>query len=448
MSVENTSEIQGTRGSSLPARKLDNRLLLVVGAIVVLVALAARTVFFDYESLDYFAFLRRWYDHIAANGGFQALRDPSFSDYNIPYLYLLAVLTYLPIPPLIGIKLISVVFDLILGFFVYRMVSLRYPNSWIPLLAGSIVLFLPTIVLNSSMWAQADAIYAAFSVGGVYYLMRQRPWLACAFFGLALSFKLQAIFLFPLLLLLVLRKQIPWRALLLIPGTYLAMDVPALLLGASPKALLNVYLSQVGSYSSLTLNAPNVYQYLSVDTSDALRYTGIAVTAVLIVALAMPVVLRRITMTPSRILLAATVLAVLVPYFLPAMHERYFYLADVLTVVAACYLPRALWALPVLVQFASAFSYAVFLRIPSLSGAGQGFPQGLRPPSSDLPVGPSPSGLPTGTPPGGMSGMPFGQSTELVSFPILASAMLAALVLVTWTAVREFRRPQTDDFLI
>jgi len=63
----------------------------------------------------------------------------------------------------------------------------------------------------------------------------------------------------------------------------------------------------------------------------------------------------------SRVVLLGTVLVILVPYFLPAMHERYFFLADVLSVVAAFYVPRRLWPVPLLVQFASAFSYVPFL---------------------------------------------------------------------------------------
>jgi Gpi18-like mannosyltransferase len=84
----------------------------------------------------------------------------------------------------------------------------------------------------------------AFSLGGVYFLLRKRPWWACVFFGLALSFKLQAIFIFPLLLVMVLVGRVPWRALLAISAVYLALDVPALLFGASAKKLLTVYVSQ------------------------------------------------------------------------------------------------------------------------------------------------------------------------------------------------------------
>jgi uncharacterized membrane protein len=71
------------------------------------------------------------------------------------------------------------------------------------------------------------------------------------------------------------------------------------------------------------------------------------------------------------------------------MHERYFYMADVLSIVVAFYRPR-LWLVPVLVQFASFFSYLPFLF-------------GRR-----------------------------GAETTVIGFPVLAAAMLVALILVVW----------------
>jgi Gpi18-like mannosyltransferase len=370
---------------------------VAVVAVVVLGALAVRLVFFPFESGDYTAFFGQWYRFIDEHGHVAALRY-SFANYNEPYLYLLVLLSYTPIPPLYAIKLISVGFDLVLAFFAYRIVALRRPGTWWPVLAGALALYLPTVVMNSSVWGQADAIYSAFAVGGVSFALRRRPWLACVFFGLSFAVKLQAIFVLPVLLLLVLRRRVPWRALPLIPAVYLLLDVPALLAGANAHDVLTVYLTEANTYDELTLNAPNVYQFLGAGTDTAaLRTIGIALTGLLLFLLILPVAARRIELTPTRIVLAAAVCTVLVPFFLPAMHERYFYLADTCTVLAAFHLPRRLWALPVLEQFASAFSYA-----PFLSQSGR-----------------------------------FG-GVDLVSFPILATAMLAALVLAVWTGIREF----------
>ena len=441
---------------------------MTVIAVIVLAAIAVRAVFFGNESGDYVTYFARWYEFIVQNGRWHALKT-EFANYNVPYLYLLTAVTYVPVPALYAIKSMSVLFDFLLAFFAYRIVDLRYPGRWWPILAGAIVLFLPTVVLNSSWWAQVDAMYASAGLGGLYFLLRRRPWLACLFFGLAFAFKLQIIFLFPLLLLMVLRRYVPWRALLLIPLVYVVFDIPALLLGASPKALFTVYLTEAGTYNQLTLNAPNVYQYFgNVGDTTVIRYAGIAVTGVAVLALIIPVVLKKIELTTTRIVLAATVSVVLVPYLLPAMHERYFYLADALTVLAAFHLPRRLWFVPILAQFASLFAYLPFLLMTGGFGGGRrgggpgrggrfpggGFPG--RAPGGGAPRGGFTGGGPprggnpgqllptpgTGTLGGGRFGGGNGMTGHsIIPWWILSTAMLAALVAVLWATIREFRRP-------
>lgn len=359
-------------------------------------ALAVRLVLVDFQSMDYRAFVAQWYDFIKANGGFSALRY-EFANYNVPYLYLLAILTYLPVPTLIGVKVISILFDLLLAFYTYKLVALKYPRGWVPFLAAVTVSLLPTVVTNGAMWGQCDSIYAAFGVGAVYYAVRSRPWLACVFFGLALAFKLQIVFLFPLLLILVLLRKVPWPGLLVVPGVVLLLDGPALLVGANPAQLLSVYVDQAGEYTRLTLNAPNVYQFLTVTNSaDMIRNAGVLFTGTLALIVILGVVASRMALTIPRVVLLATVFAILVPFFLPAMHERYFYLADALSVIVAFYFPRRLWPVPLLVQFASFFSYTPFL---------------------------------------------FGRAG--VDLKWLALAMLAALVLVGRELVLQTRRPLT-----
>jgi hypothetical protein len=136
-----------------------------------------------------------------------------------------------------------------------------------------------------------------------------------------------------------------------------------------------------------------------------------------------------VELTATRIVLAAMLSVLVVPYLLPGMHERYFYLADALTVIAAFYVPWRLMLLPVLEQFASAFSYAPFLRMsmgrpgsggrPGFAGNGPGF----------------------GGQPGRGASRPGGQtaSQTLVSFPILSAAMLAAVILALYATITAFR---------
>jgi Gpi18-like mannosyltransferase len=401
---------------------------LVVAAAVI--AVGARLAMFGYESFDYEVFLKSWYDFISTHGGFAAFKH-SFSDYNVPYLYLIALLTYLPVPALAGIKIISVAFDLVLAYFTYRIVALHHIGRWAPSLAAIIVLFLPTVATNSGMWGQADAIYAAFGLGGVYFLLQRRPWPAGVFFGLSLAFKLQAVFLFPLLLVLVLKKWIPWRTLLAVPGVVLLLAVPALLAGAPLGQLLSVYVQQANSYPQLSLNAPSIYQFLPASADAAvIRPIGVAVTGLVVLGLCLGALLSRVRLTTTRVVLLGATSATLVPFLLPSMHERYFYLAEVLTVIAAFYLPRRLWHVPVLVQVASFLAY-----LHVLFPAGGSLPPGD--PPGDVAIDqPSPGDSP---PPGfSMEGMPdpFAPTPE---FRILAALMAVAVASVLWTAFREFR---------
>ena len=52
--------------------------------------------------------------------------------------------------------------------------------------------------------------------------------------------------------------------------------------------------------------------------------------------------------------------ALVVPFFLPQMHERYFFLADVLSIVYAFYHPQHSFV-PIVVVTSSLFSYFPFL---------------------------------------------------------------------------------------
>ena len=240
-----------------------------------------------------------------AQNGFAGLSG-DFSNYNPPYLYLILLATHLPLPKIVAIKLISMVFDLALAGFAALIVRERFPRPVFPLLCFALVLFAPTVLVNSSWWGQCDSIYAAFCLGSLYFLLRNKPWWAAIFFGLALSFKLQAIFFLPVLIIvlvvnrrLVVNRQ-PLLALLAVPATFALMLVPAALAGRDWGSLLMIYPNQVstggtggnrwrrsaaaavgpdsvrsGAGNSLTQNAPTFYQWLGSGASTAWKYVGL-----------------------------------------------------------------------------------------------------------------------------------------------------------------------------
>lgn len=335
-------------------------MLLPVGA-----ALLLRALCLDYTSGDYLNFLSHWYDYFRENGGFSALAG-SVGDYNVPYLYFLAAISYLPVPDLYLIKLFSILFDVLLAWGGFRLVTmLRGNGEGAPLTAFVLLLFLPTVVLNGSYWGQCDSLYSALTVLALGQLLAGKNKSSVALLAVAFSFKLQTIFLIPLWGVLWLAKKVRFRELLVFPLTYAVTILPALLLGKPLGEILGVYWNQMGEYGRLTLNAPSVYQFLPYGMKGGeglLSALGIGVAGLLVLALlGMGLRLGHGLSNGSAMAMAA-VLAIGVPFFLPHMHERYFFLADVICLCWACAAPRRAPA-AVLVCASSLASYGVYLRL-------------------------------------------------------------------------------------
>ncbi len=338
-------------------KRHENLLILIIGIIL---ALVLRFLLFGYESADYKEFLSNWYDFIAQHS-FEAFAH-DFANYNPPYLYLMAILSFVfPfLPKIVAIKSISVVFDLMLGGFVYKLIHLKYPGSILPVFGYLAVLFAPTVFLNSSCWGQADAIYTTFLVACLYWICTGRHWLALASFGLALAVKAQAMFFAPFLLALLLKRKLSWKPFLLIPFIYILTLVPAWIAGRNFSDLLFVYIKQSNTYHELSKHAPNFYVWFPDSTYDFLCPAGLVLG--LSVAFLIIAGLMKSSRTVDRdLIVQMSFLFVLsIPYFLPKMHERYFYPADVLAIVYAFYFPKY-FHVPIVVIMCSFLSYLPYL---------------------------------------------------------------------------------------
>ncbi|GAA2622482.1 hypothetical protein [Paractinoplanes durhamensis] len=320
------------------------------GKIVALVVLAigVRLVAWPVTTGDMRIFVM-WYHQLGDIGGWRAI-GADVGNYNAPFVYLLAFLHLVPGPLVVKIKLAFVVFDAVLAFFAYK-ISDSFK-------VFAVVLLLPTVVINASLWGQIDAMWAALGLGGVYYLLRDRPWLGVSLVAASVAIKPQGIFLAPLLLLLALGGRLPWRTLLAAPAVLLALDLPALIAGRDPVELFTIYDLDRQSHivASLTQRAPSAYAFLPAGTPvETVKLVGYIVAAAAVLA-----VCGLLARHDIDILAAAALFSIMVPFLLPGMHERYFFLADVLTVLLAWRNPR-LWPIPVLVQAASLISYAPYL---------------------------------------------------------------------------------------
>lgn len=320
----------------------ENRKRYLVFAIVL--ALAVRLLFayltVEFRTSDYNKHLSTWYDEIYAMGGIPALRE-QVGNYGILYQFLICLMTYLPISSLAAYKLLSMIFDILLaiasGLLIYELCDDRSGNKrYLPAVCGGMIaLLLPTVILNSSVWAQCDSIYTTFAVLSVLCLCKQYDIAAFALFGIAISFKLQAVFVMPVLLFIAfMRRELHYLVVSVI--SWYVTCIPGFLAGRSLLSPLTIYQNQAEQYKAMTMNFPSLWVLSSGDYS---KWGHIAILGTIaVLAIYMLVILYRYRghyerLTALSVLEIACLFTWTCVEFLPCMHERYSYCLEILLLV-------------------------------------------------------------------------------------------------------------------
>ena len=339
---------------------------LFIALLPIGLALFLRASMLDYASDDYKIFLSQWAATFRDNGGFAAIKLP-IGNYNVPYLYFLAAISYLPLPDLYLIKLFSICFDVILAWGGLRLVRhFTGQGSLPPLVCFCVLLLLPTVVLNGAYWGQCDTLYGALVLHALACVLEGKPKTSVVLMGIAFSFKLQTVFLLPLWGVLWLAKRIRLGELFLFPAAYAVTCLPALLLGKPLGDILGVYLGQTKEGAgALNYNCASIFSCFpygtQLDETMGARL-GILAAFALVAVLLVVAFIWKDRLDDHTLLLCGILLAVGVPFLLPYMHDRYYFLADVLTLAWACILPRRTPA-AVFIQLASFSAYLTYFRM-------------------------------------------------------------------------------------
>ncbi|KQR83179.1 hypothetical protein [Sphingomonas sp. Leaf343] len=276
-----------------------------------------------------------WLEHIAATGALRAFSAP-FGDYAPPYLYVLALAA-----PLLGmvpsdtiVKLVSLAGTLMLAVSVWRLLrAMDAPN---PERHALYALLLPGVLMNTALMAQCDALYAAPTIMAVTAAWQRRHRSMFLWCGLAVAVKLQAILIAPFFLAVAIQRRIPLQWWLLAPLALILANLPAALAGWPIGDLAMVYFKRTTFYPELSRNAPNIWAIVQVLPGIDPIATARIADAVAIAASALYLwwVLRR-PLLGRRLVAAAALAPMVTAGLLPHMHERFFYVADVLIFVWA-----------------------------------------------------------------------------------------------------------------
>ena len=325
-------------------------------------AAVTRAFLFDFESGDYLDFLSGWYDHFLEKGRWQGLGDLDAKHFSYPSLYmtLMSLITWLPLPKLYAIKALSTVFDFIGALLMYRIVLGFGGSEARALTAAATLLCLPTVVVNASLWGQCDMMYTVCFLWSFLALIRNRSAQCLIACGFAAALKPQAVFWAPFLAGLFIAGKLSWRFLGLTPAMYAVCGFPEILAGR-PWGEVLLHWGEVDTAPRLTFNAANWYQWVPNEPFAVLWWCGVGATLVWTGLFVLRIFTLREELTwPRRLVSLALFTLLFPPFLLPWMHERYYFPADVFSLLYAFCTPRG-WLVAATIQGISAFSYLPFL---------------------------------------------------------------------------------------
>ena len=377
----------GTTGFAAYRMRLNRDQILLAGTVLGLSVLA-RSAMLDFRSADYDSFLVHWVQYFRETGP-TALAE-NVGDYNLLYQYALLAVSRIPLPDLYLIKLLTVFFDYALALTMAEAAgAMAGEEARLPMLL--LIPLLPTVLLDGSCWGQCDPVYAFAVILSLYWLWTERPVRAAAALALAFAFKLQTIFVFPVVLFALLWGKYKPKHALVFFAAYSVTLLPALFMGRPLSEALSVYASQsMGQYyHRLTYNAPNLYLFfpmlefassqeytwmrfiegieadgvngfLTEDLFPTLQRAALLACILLVLAFVVYWLRRRKEIPWTAMPEFALFFAIFLPFVMPKIHDRYFFLADMLSLLVAARKPERRF-LPVLVIGASLGSYMTFL---------------------------------------------------------------------------------------
>lgn len=335
-------------------------ILFIIG--VSIAGIVMRYSMKGYAGADYNIFIGPWMERIQELGGVKSL-GIEVGNYPPLYMYTFTFLSYLPCSYLTSVKVFFCIFDYILALGCGLLLYEGKKNKNAGILMYAIILLLPTVVADSALWAQVDASYAAFLIFSMYFLAKDKPVASFIFYGISFSLKLQSLFLLPLYIVLwVKKKNMKILHFLLIPATYVVTILPAWIAGRSFKDLLLIYFNHYGEYTQiLSMNRPNAY-FLTVNDmlQEYVGGAGVWFTLGLLICLMYYLVKKDVAVNVEFMVHAGLLILMIVTFFLPYMHERYGYVADLLAVAYGIYNIKKFY-IPVIMVAVSLGGYIGFV---------------------------------------------------------------------------------------
>lgn len=327
---------------------IEKNILIVVAAFVTFLGIIVRLSLKDGINGDITTYLIPWYENIKENGG---IGKPVFDiagrvcNYTFPYQFLIYIMTRIPINPIYLYKALSCIFDIFNGAAVAHVIFLLFKDGQenfkarnLSVLGFIIVMIHPIIIANSALWGQCDSIYTFWILMALIEAINEKYIRMFVFYGIAFSFKIQAIFILPFFLFLYFRKRkFSIMYLFIVPLTVILMNIPAFIQGRTIGEAFGIYVDNVGLYSRLALNYPSFWLIFCGDLKDE-EYFLVKNFAIIIMVAMLALhmfiwIINKVELSAENIINCAFIIVYTAVIFLPGMHERYGYVYEMLAII-------------------------------------------------------------------------------------------------------------------
>ena len=294
----------------------------------------------------------RWWNYLLAHGfhGIKTIKHDIGADYTTIWYFLIVIVEKLHVYPHfsleIVIKSLAVLGTLassVAAFLITKHFSQK--DSWKPIISAALILFIPPFFLDIIKTNLSDSIYISLSMFSVFAILKKRTTLAWFLLGIAMSFKMMAIYIAPFLIFFYIKdfaknklngRIAPIFSLI----GFLICSLPGIIAGQgiyeATVGTIFFRSASVGWGISQVLFSPNWSWMPTISSSQIHNFTIFGVLVILFImiltfALVFNIKSNKIQKDVTVDLLVFSPLVFWL--FMPAQHEGYFALAAVFSAI-------------------------------------------------------------------------------------------------------------------
>ena len=328
--------------------KKDRAISLAVIWSCLVIIFAFILISVNHKSQDYEWFLNGWTNYYRDH----SIKDSLYAiieitNYAPAYNYILMIISRIPMYNLHLIKYVSFLFSILLAYMMCKIIAKIRKTEFNYVLFVAFLL-LPYLSIEYAAWAQCDAIYASLAITAFYFALCKKSKLSFLFLGLSFIFKLQFLFIVPIMFILLIIKDeegnhyLKWKDIWIPFAVYLINCIPVFA-GRSLWEMLIVYVNQSVNDPRICGECANIcliyYKFLGImpDTlaHNILLWVHVAITFAILIFYLVLVFKnnKKKTFTFYDIVFWGFVFSFTMVFLMPKMLDRFYFITACLSTI-------------------------------------------------------------------------------------------------------------------